>query len=98
LEGLNPQTFKEYHILGDDIVIWNEAVAIRYRTLFQGLGVDINESKSFVSEEYNNSFEFAKRQAVLGSEITGISFLILRNASKSVYNLIDLYKYMIDTN
>jgi hypothetical protein len=73
-------------------------VAIRYKILFQGLGVDINESKSFISKDYNNSFEFAKRQAVQGSEITGISFLILKNASKSIYNLIDLYKYMIDTN
>jgi hypothetical protein len=97
-EGLNPNTFDEYHILGDDIVIWNEAVALRYKALLTGLGVDINESKSFISSDYNNSFEFAKRQAVRGQEITGISFLLIRNATRSIYNLIDLYESMINTN
>lgn len=96
--GLDPKGFNQYLILGDDIVIWNESVALRYEKLLSELGVDINRSKSFISAEYNNSFEFAKRQAVKGQEITGISFVILRNATKSIYNLIDLYKYMIESN
>jgi hypothetical protein len=73
-------------------------VAKRYKSLLWALGVNINESKSFISKEYNNSFEFAKRNAVNNQEVTGISFLILKNATRSIYNLVDLYKYMIDTN
>jgi len=73
-------------------------VATRYKSLLWELGVNINDSKSFISLENNSSFEFAKRQAVNNVEITGISFLILRNATTSIYNLVDLYKYMIDTN
>lgn len=49
--------FKDYCILGDDVVIRNEAVANEYFNLMKSLGVSINLSKSVNSEEFA---EFAK--------------------------------------
>jgi hypothetical protein len=50
--------FKDYCVLGDDIVIANDAVASRYLYLMETLGVDINLNKSVISSEFA---EFAKR-------------------------------------
>jgi len=46
--------FKDYCILGDDVVIRNSKVAEEYFNLMKSLGVSINLSKSV------NSFEFAE--------------------------------------
>jgi len=54
--GLN--NFKDYAILGDDIVIANDAVAENYLRLMKTLGVGINLSKSVQSKDFA---EFAKR-------------------------------------
>nr|UPW42098.1 MAG: putative RNA dependent RNA polymerase [Guangxi sediment mito-like virus 1] len=53
--GLNG--FKDYCILGDDLVIRNEAVAKEYMVLMSLLGVSINLSKSVISKYF---CEFAK--------------------------------------
>jgi len=50
--------FSDYALLGDDIVIRNDEVAIAYRQLMQDLGLEINMSKSVVSSHFA---EFAKR-------------------------------------
>jgi len=50
--------FKDYAILGDDIVIANDDVAKSYLELMSNLGVSINLSKSVVSK---NIAEFAKK-------------------------------------
>jgi len=50
--------FKDYAILGDDIVIANRAVANVYLSIMSDLGLEINRSKSLVSE--NGICEFAK--------------------------------------
>lgn len=49
--------FKDYCVLGDDIVIGNEMVAIEYQDLISKLGVSINLSKSVISDKFT---EFAK--------------------------------------
>lgn len=49
--------FSDYCILGDDIVIRNDAVADEYFNLMKSLGVSINLSKSVNSLEFA---EFAK--------------------------------------
>jgi hypothetical protein len=51
-------TFNDYIILGDDIVIKNSKVAKNYIKIMTKLGVDISESKTHVS---NDTYEFAKR-------------------------------------
>jgi hypothetical protein len=50
--------FKDYAVLGDDIVIRNAIVAQEYLNLMNSLGVSINMSKSVISK---NFAEFASR-------------------------------------
>lgn len=84
----NPVTFSDYILLGDDIVIANEAVAIEYQKIIQELGVSISAAKSHVS---NDTFEFAKRWHQAGTEITGIqlsAFSSIKNWSQATEELI----------
>jgi len=55
----NQGWFSQYALLGDDIVIADEAVAGAYLKLMETLGVPINLSKSF--EMKSGTLEFAKR-------------------------------------
>jgi hypothetical protein len=51
-------SFKNYIILGDDIVINHDGVAKRYTKLMNKLGVEVSASKTHVSKD---TYEFAKR-------------------------------------
>ena len=51
--------FRRYAILGDDVVIADEQVALQYRLLLDRMGVSISLSKSLISD--NGTLEFAKR-------------------------------------
>jgi hypothetical protein len=52
------KTFKDYIILGDDIVIKNSNVAKTYIEVMNGLGVEVSVNKTHVSSD---TYEFAKR-------------------------------------
>lgn len=84
--------FKDYILLGDDIVIANDTVAQEYRILMEGLGVDISSFKTHTSE---NMYEFAKRWFHNSQEITGVPLNgIMSNIDKpfELYNSIkELY-------
>jgi hypothetical protein len=71
--------FDQYALLGDDIVIADKQVAIRYKYLINSLGVEISEKKTLTSE--NCCIEFAKRFIVEGDDISPISY-------KNVFSLI----------
>jgi hypothetical protein len=60
--------FTDYALLGDDIVIANEQVALAYKELLSTLDMPISEAKSHISLD---TYEFAKRWIWRGSEITG---------------------------
>jgi hypothetical protein len=63
-------SFSSYALLGDDIVIADEAVAKSYHMIMtEILGVEINLSKSLVS---SNSFEFAKRLVTMDGEVSAV--------------------------
>jgi len=62
--------FKQYALLGDDIVIAHSTVARKYKELLQHLDMPISESKTHVSQ---HMFEFAKRWVYHGVEVTGFS-------------------------
>lgn len=66
---VNPQgkTFSAYWILGDDIVIHDEKVALEYLKIINELGMDIAMEKSLVSCD---TFEFAKRIFHQGQEFS----------------------------
>lgn len=63
--------FSGYVLLGDDIVIANEIVAKEYLAIMAGLGVEISESKTFISHDM---YEFAKRVILRGREVTPAPF------------------------
>ena len=67
VHGLYP--FKEYILLGDDIVIYNDIVAEEYVRTIELLGVECSPAKSHTSE---NTYEFAKRWFRNGIEISPV--------------------------
>jgi hypothetical protein len=62
--------FRDYAVLGDDIIIGNENVANHYLRVMEILGVEIGLAKSLVST--NKSGEFAKRFYRSGVDVTGL--------------------------
>jgi hypothetical protein len=73
--------FKDYRLLGDDIVIADGAVAASYEVLMSQLGVGINRSKSVHAV---GSAEFAKRSFAEGTELTGLHWNLFGLASNSM--------------
>lgn len=59
--------FKDYCILGDDIVIANDSVAAKYKEILSILAMPISETKTHVSQ---HTYEFAKRWIQKGIEVT----------------------------
>lgn len=89
--GFEIGDFKSYIILGDDIVINDDKVAIRYKRIMKKLGVEISEAKTHVSK---NTYEFAKRWIHRGLEISGIPLKgIINNISKPMVVLGELMNY-----
>lgn len=82
LSGVYP--FKDYILLGDDIVITNDAVAEKYVELITGLGVGISESKSHTSF---TTYEFAKRWFHNGIEVTGFPLNSITSTLKAPLEL-----------
>jgi len=58
--------------LGDDIVFFDEAVALEYLTIMETIGVPINLAKSVVAK--NATFEFAKVTGHRGNHVAAISW------------------------
>jgi hypothetical protein len=82
--------FKDYCLLGDDIVIANADVAQQYKILLSELDMPISEQKTHVSED---TYEFAKRWIHKGSEITGFAIAGLG----SVWERYSLLHNFLDT-
>jgi hypothetical protein len=73
--------FREYLLLGDDIMIYDEEVASNYESILQDLQVEIQREKSLVSKD---TFEFAKRIFHRGKELTGFPLAAFVSNHKSV--------------
>jgi hypothetical protein len=73
--------FRDYLLLGDDIVIYDEEVASNYESILHGLGVEIQSEKSLVSKD---TFEFAKRIFHRGQELTGFPLAAFVSNHRSV--------------
>jgi hypothetical protein len=86
----NHKDFKDYILLGDDIVIRNDKIAQKYITVMTRLGVDISMSKTHVSK---NTYEFAKRWIHHGVEISGLP---LRGLVSNWGNLPVVIKQLVD--
>lgn len=64
--------FKQYAVLGDDLVVGNASVARSYLYLMENIGVGINLSKSILSFK-GRGLEFAKRTVIDGVDCSPIS-------------------------
>jgi len=72
-----------YAILGDDVVILRKDVAEEYYTLMTSFGVEINRSKSIVSEK--GLMEFAKRLISPRGEYTPLGSSVVLQAYRNPY-------------
>jgi hypothetical protein len=84
--------FTMYAVLGDDIVIADDAVASEYLAIMQSLGVAINLSKSIESDRF---LEFAKRWVgPEGVQITPIGPGLLLRLIRNKFYLAALFSEM----
>lgn len=91
--------FSDYLLLGDDIVIRDDDVARRYRSVLELLGVEISATKTLVSKD---TFEFAKKVYHKGEDISPIpawSLSLSNNSTELAGALSDIFKtYQIEPN
>lgn len=80
--------FKEYAVLGDDIVIFNTVVAKCYHRLITDLGVECNINKSIMSPS-GDALEFAKQTFYKGTCVSPITFKGFYSALESVPSLVE---------
>jgi hypothetical protein len=81
--------FRDYRLLGDDIVIRHQGVATRYARILEDLGVKISPEKTLVSSD---TFEFAKRIFHKGIEVTAFPLHGISSATQTGWQ--DLYSVM----
>jgi hypothetical protein len=84
--------FKQYRILGDDIVIFNTKVARRYQWLLKKVGLEINLQKSVIGDSVKSQIEFAKRLSLNGMEMSSIKHNIL--TKNGIHDMLDLVELM----
>lgn len=85
LEGFH--AFRDYAVLGDDVVIWNETVASKYIEFLDNHEIKWSPEKTISSDADNIRVEFAKRLFLNGIEITPLNPRVILAASKSLYDL-----------
>lgn len=96
VKGSSMKTFTDYAILGDDVVIWDQEVAIEYRRLLSLLGIGVSEAKSF---EAVGLAEFAKAYYCIGEDLKPISpDLLIWSNLEGPMNLVALAKMLIGKN
>jgi hypothetical protein len=93
--GFPPRFFKDYRLLGDDVVIFNKEVAGEYQYLIEEIfDIRINLKKSVIGDSKNSQIEFAKRLALKGVEMSSIKHNILTKSS--LQNMLDLIDIMYE--
>lgn len=69
----------DYEVLGDDVVIFQPSLAAKYIELMSLYGVELNMSKSVISQGEFPVVEFAKRTSLKKSDVSPISWKMLLN-------------------
>jgi len=84
--------FRDYRLLGDDVVIYNTEVATEYRYLMEEIyDININMSKSVIGDKNHSQIEFSKRIALDGYEMSSIKRNILtKSGIQSMLDLVDI--------
>jgi hypothetical protein len=92
----NDYSFKDYQLLGDDIIIWDEKVALSYKDILDRFDVEISPAKSLVSLDTSKVFgEFAKRIFYGTDEISPLSPTVIEQ-SGSLYAFPTLINHVCD--
>lgn len=79
--------YKNYALLGDDLVLGNHEVMISYLRILEGLGVECGLHKSVVSHA-GLSLEFAKRTYFKGMDVSPISLTEFIASCSSISEMI----------
>jgi hypothetical protein len=82
-------SFRDYAVLGDDIVIANGIVARNYLSLCNQIGVKVGIHKSLISQN-TGCLEFAKRFFVQGADASPVSLLEIGSASRSLVAMLEI--------
>lgn len=77
----------KYVILGDDVLIGHDQLAIKYKEVITALGVEFSPLKTHESQTL---FEFAKRLFINGEEITPFPVSAIKESAKRYYLLVNL--------
>jgi hypothetical protein len=94
LHGGKPlKFFSDYRLLGDDIVIFDTKVAVRYQWLLKKINIPINLSKSVIGEKGNSQIEFTKRLALRCEEMSSLKYNIL--SKDNILDMLDLVEILI---
>jgi len=75
--------FKQYALLGDDILFWNALAAKEYVKIMTSLGVKMGLHKSLLSGK-GTAAEFAKRTFYHGADVSAVS---LKELSASLFDI-----------
>lgn len=88
-----PFSKAKYILLGDDIVLWDERLALEYKRIINSLGVDISFPKTLCGK---TALEFAKRILTNFGEITPISYKGVLEHSKNYSTFIDYLHTLVN--
>jgi len=80
--------FKDYALLGDDIVIYNAKVSKKYHEIMTGLGVECNLAKSIMSPK-GLGLEFAKKTIYKGIDVSPVPLKEYYSALQGILPLIE---------
>jgi hypothetical protein len=89
--GINNHDTVPYAVVGDDLVIYHDEVALKYRELCEELSIPINTDKSIISD---SKFEFCKRIYVDGKlrNFPALSAHYVAAVTRSPGPLLDLFQ------
>lgn len=85
-KSIGIKSFRDYSVLGDDVVIYNTEVSGKYQELMSDLGVEISKPKSFhwvPGDTHPPSGEVAKRLLYKCEEITPIPYKLIHSWTKN---------------
>jgi hypothetical protein len=83
--------YRNYAVLGDDLVIGDPEVAQEYLVILKRLGMGVNLSKSILSPK-GTCLEFAKRTIYLGMDVSPITLKDIASARSLVPSLVSFMK------
>lgn len=87
--------FADYAVLGDDVIIANDKVANRYRTICRWIGLEIGLAKSLISSQ--KCSEFAKRYTIRGEIVRVTPWKLFGAASGNLNSLLTMMQWLKST-